>query len=768
MFAAFTPRPQPDGRRRGAAAEPKPGVSKVRRGVGVARRNVICSLAGASLAALTSAQAAHAQTQAGAPAPTAVDEVVVTATGRAEARSRIAATMQVIEAGRIQESAAKSLTDLGAENAIGFLSEWTPAQTSINIRGGASDGQGRDYLGSILVLVNGRRAGTANLSKFSASDIARIEVVRGAASVIYGSQNIGGVVNIITKTGRTGPGLNLQAFAGSWGLAQGQASFGTTEGALDIYAGINIGERDDFYGGEGAGRQVNSAWRRLGVSFAAGYQLAPEHRIDFQVRSDGVYDAGFRGSGSNIFNVDDRFNNSADLSYTGELLDGRVRLFAQAFAVHDVDAFHWASPVVRLANGQPGPGASVDNNTRKQNVTGVRVRPQFEPWAGNNLLVGYDRERATLRSTRFRAGVAGQPALAQIAPQDNNQTETIDAVYFEDAQSFFGDRLTVRGGVRQTWGDTSFDPTPNLPLQVAGAGRTYQALTYSTGATYKLTPWAVARVGASSGFRAPSATQLGADFTALGGGRVFGNPNLRPETSEQVEFGLAASRPGWSVDAALFRNVISDRVFTQLRPGAVNTSDFANNPADLFIQGLELQGNVEPLRLLGRQPVGWSWAVFGSGYYNFDMKDEGVPRTNPTAATFNIQRMYRYEASLGSRLNHAGTGLSDWWVEAVGIYRGSVWYDTEEALLIPFAEPNMTFIHRKDPFWQLNVRGSVGLPRGLRLYGAVNNLFDVNEHPIFIANDKDPRLADPRFQNGFPLGTSMPGRNFEVRLQARF
>ncbi|MGO7771011.1 TonB-dependent receptor plug domain-containing protein, partial [Rhizobium ruizarguesonis] len=75
-----------------------------------------------------------------------------------------------------------------------------------NLRGASTDGQGRDFRSQVLVLVNGRRAGTANLSKLSPSDVERIEIVRGPSSVIYGSQAMGGVVNIIMKTGATAPG----------------------------------------------------------------------------------------------------------------------------------------------------------------------------------------------------------------------------------------------------------------------------------------------------------------------------------------------------------------------------------------------------------------------------------------------------------------------------------------------------------------------------------------------------------------------------------
>ncbi len=108
-----------------------------------------------------------ALSQERAAAPTILDEIVVTSTGRPEPRSRITGTVQVIEREAIAQSSARSVTELMAENAVGFFSEWTPGQTSINIRGGASDGQGKDFRSQILVLINGRRAGTANISKLS-------------------------------------------------------------------------------------------------------------------------------------------------------------------------------------------------------------------------------------------------------------------------------------------------------------------------------------------------------------------------------------------------------------------------------------------------------------------------------------------------------------------------------------------------------------------------------------------------------------------------
>lgn len=187
-----------------------------------------------------------------AQASPSMDEVFVTATARPEERSNIAATTQVIDRAAIERSSAQSLTDLMAENAIGFFSEWTAGQTSMNIRGASSDGQGRDFKGQVLVLVNGRRAGTANISKLSPAQVERIEIVRGPASVIYGSQNMGGVINIIMKTGVNAPPSRVGISAGSWDMVSAYAQTSGATEAVDWFFGVSGGQRGDYGAGKGA------------------------------------------------------------------------------------------------------------------------------------------------------------------------------------------------------------------------------------------------------------------------------------------------------------------------------------------------------------------------------------------------------------------------------------------------------------------------------------------------------------------------------------
>ena len=64
-------------------------------------------------------------------------------------------------------------------------------------------------------------------------------------------------------------------------------------------------------------------------------------------------------------------------------------------------------------------------------------------------------------------------------------------------------------------------------------------------------------------------------------------------------------------------------------------------------------------------------------------------------------------------------------------------------------------------------RAEIEVYKGIKLFGALNNIFDVNASPIFIATDTSPCLANNAAQNG-SCGNSMAGRNFFVGAQWKF
>ena len=700
-------------------------------------------------------------------AQTVMPETVVTATGRPEPVTSFAGTVQVIDGEKITKSTAKSVTDLLSENAVGFMSQWTAGQTSLNIRGGATEGQGRDYKSEVLILINGHRAGTANISKLSTADVERIEIVRGPASVIYGSQNMGGVVNIILKTGRTAPGTLAQMSSGSFGLIEGKLQNGGiykgATGGFGWYLGLSGGKQDDYQVGGGQ-VELNTAWSRMGGTGALGWQIDDDNRLDMTVRTDGVYNTGFRGSSANIFAFDTRYNQSIDVSYNGKTPDGRGHLFAQGYYVQDVDDLNNPSPLSNL--NPPASRTWTDHNHRQIDIEGVRVQPRYKFWPSNELLVGVDWERSWITSYRFRAG---GPAVTQLSPQDNNETDNVWGLSVEDAQKLLDDRITARAGVRQTWGTTSLLATPNAPTLIPGSVD-YQATTYSVGATFKVTDWLTSRFGASSGFRAPTATELGANFTTTPiGNTIFGNPNLSPETSHQLELGGTIATRNARLDLALFQNVISNRIQSVRisSQGGVVVSQYQNNPGDILVQGLELQAEADIPRLLGLSVgAGERWSLYGNGYYNFTMTDYGAELTGANSS--QATRINKYGLSIGTRYERID-GDMPWSVQLLGVLRGPVWYNTEEALspvYFPGQVRNVT-VYEKGAFWVWNTRFEIEPHQGVTFFAAINNILDVNQDPIFIALDQNPCRANLAAQNG-SCGNSMMGREVVAGVKVRF
>lgn len=676
-----------------------------------------------------------------------MDTTLVSAPRAGESLKDATSTVQVIDSEQIERSSARNLTDLLAENAVGFFSEWTPGQTSINIRGGNTDGQGRDFRSQVTVLVNGRRAGTANISKLSPAQVARIEVIRGPASVIYGSQAIGGVINIITRNGRNTEGGGATLQGGSWGLAQGSLFQSGVSGPLDYYLGLDSGRRGDYQSRDGT--QENTSWKRRGGLLALGYDLSDDQRLDLTLRSDGIYDAGFRGSQWDYNNYDNRYNQSLEANWTAKPTDW-LNWAAQVYALRDVDDLHWGSE--RQGNGSPG--FSKDHVERRLDAYGLKLTPQFLLGPGTDLLLGLDLEKSTLRNDRFRVAMNGSTS-SQVAPYDINSDDLSAALYAELIQRLMDDRLTLRAGSRYSYGRSSTVKTDYMPT-LEEQTRSFDEVTYSLGAAFEAMPGVKLRAGVSTGFRAPLAGELAADFTTTSGSQTLGNADLKPETSLQYETGITLTSRHQFFDLALFQNRIQDRITS--RPLGGNVSQYVNGDGDAVIRGLEAQWQYDLARALtlGDERI---LRLNSNANWNFDMDDKGAASTLTGPHREQIQRMYQYQASLGLTYGRE----RDWDLGLNGILRGPVYYRTEERLL----NPDANYVYRKTPFWVFNLRGNYTLSQQLSLFGGVNNLFNIDRSSLFIATGNDSPLADPRASNG-GLGNSNPGRELYLGARYRF
>ncbi len=148
-------------------------------------------------------------------------EVVVTATRDWEEVRKVPADVSVITEEDIKKSGATSLVEV-LEKLEGIqirsYSGQSP-QSMVDLRGFG----GENPFGKTLVLIDGRRQNRPDMSsnnwfQIPLGNIERVEVVRGANTVLYGDNAIGGVINIITKKGKGAPAATAAATAGSYGL----------------------------------------------------------------------------------------------------------------------------------------------------------------------------------------------------------------------------------------------------------------------------------------------------------------------------------------------------------------------------------------------------------------------------------------------------------------------------------------------------------------------------------------------------------------------
>jgi vitamin B12 transporter len=204
-------------------------------------------------------------------------EVVITATKSETERWRTASSITVIDRKEIEEKQFRMLPDaLSQVPGLVITDSGSPGSLAgVFMRGNRTQ--------QTAILVNSRpipanAAGSFNPESMGMDNIERIEVLRGPAASLYGGKTIGGVINIITRTGKgqSRPEHSLFFEAGSYGtFREGAASRGAI-GAFDWSVDLT---RTDIQG-----QRLNSQFQHSAASGTFGYQIADTLRFDLDWR----------------------------------------------------------------------------------------------------------------------------------------------------------------------------------------------------------------------------------------------------------------------------------------------------------------------------------------------------------------------------------------------------------------------------------------------------------------------------------------------------
>ena len=252
-----------------------------------------------------------------------MDEFVVTASRVATSKVDTPANISVISSETLAEKnysdVSEALADVPGVNMLGSGAKGTlTGQDSIMINGDTR----------VLVLIDGRRANLGSSGNSGSNwlppveAIERVEVLKGGGSALYGTDAVGGVINIITKKGSdVGNKVTLRAVGGSWGTEQyGLTASGSNENGLGVFVAASKERRGNFDYRNQYGNVVekkNSGYNTEGVNIKLDQTIGDDDRITFAFEHNnsegGAPFDDYYGSGET-----DRFerqNNNVSLRY---------------------------------------------------------------------------------------------------------------------------------------------------------------------------------------------------------------------------------------------------------------------------------------------------------------------------------------------------------------------------------------------------------------------------------------------------------------------
>ena len=428
---------------------------------------------------------------------TELDEIVVTGTRTDVAIEDSLVPAQVIDREEIERSQARSLPDLLKGRAgLNMTNQGGAGKlTTLFLRGAESD--------HVLVLVDGIRIGsaTAGLAMFQdlpVDQIERIEIIRGPRSSLYGSEAIGGVIQIFTRKGGLGFEPHFRIGAGSHNLREASAGFSnrtnrgwiSAEGAYQETDGINAcrGSAVTFQGCF-ADEPDLDGYRNVSVSLRGGVNIGDELTVEghfLNADADNKYDGSIFGG--NETETTQQVLGSKLTWTPGD----RVKLTLQAGRTADKsDAFFREAGIRTYVN---------TFDTQRDTAS---VQADFAFATGQLLTAGGDWQRDEVTST-----------TAFLVDQRDNTAA------FVEYQGKFGAhqlQASVRNDDNQQFGNHT---TGSLGWGMALAGDFRLNATYGTG------------------FKAPTFNDLYYPFG--------GNPDLEPEESKSLNIGIGQYATDWN------------------------------------------------------------------------------------------------------------------------------------------------------------------------------------------------------------------------------
>lgn len=532
---------------------------------------------------------------------------------------------------------------------------------------------------AVLFLLDGERisgeSGDSNIdySRFNINDIERIEVVRGAASTLYDSRAIGGVINIITKKSvRPFTASMHTRYAGKKGQSY-SASAGVNLHRFSSLTSFGWRKRDSYLVKDEQGKQKEI------INPDGSVTKSKTEPVAFNIYGYSIMDVSQKLS----YNFTDRFTGSARISYYTNKRDkyDNARYYQRYRDLILSGKLKW-----QFADNQNLDLSYIRDNYIKDNV-----------YVDDDERV-YGNVNSTIRL--YYTGMFGKHTLSG----------GVDLLREDMKHHFMKDTATVHMNqyslcLQDDWQLTD---KMNVVVGVRGdKGGSYRLhFTPKVSVLYRPLKTITLRAGYSQGYRIPNLKELYQEFNMGGMGiMMYGNKDLKPEEGTQISASVEYDYKGLNLSVSTYHNRYKNKIsYEYISPGKSWNMKYVN-ALNVKTTGVEVTANY-------KLPFGLRFSGGYSYVYDYDERDGyNMSWVRPHSARLSSVYKHRFGKTTES------VAFNTSWVSSITRYA--------------YSSSDKTYTKTKyDPrtLCSLNLRSE--LPRGIAIGLMVDNIFNYRDKAV--------------------------------------
>lgn len=532
---------------------------------------------------------------------------------------------------------------------------------------------------AVLFLLDGERisgeSGDSNIdySRFNINDIERIEVVRGAASTLYDSRAIGGVINIITKKSvRPFTASMHTRYAGKKGQSY-SASAGVNLHRFSSLTSFGWRKRDSYLVKDEQGKQKEI------INPDGSVTKSKTDPVAFNIYGYSIMDVSQKLS----YNFSDRFTGSARISYYTNKRDkyDNARYYQRYRDLILSGKLKW-----QFADNQNLDLSYIRDNYIKDNV-----------YVDDDERV-YGNVNSTIRL--YYTGMFGKHTLSG----------GVDLLREDMKHHFMKDTATVHMNqysfcLQDDWQLTD---KMNIVVGVRGdKGGSYRLhFTPKVSVLYRPLKTITLRAGYSQGYRIPNLKELYQEFNMGGMGiMMYGNKDLKPEEGTQISASVEYDYKGLNLSVSTYHNRYKNKIsYEYISPGKSWNMKYVN-ALNVKTTGVEVTANY-------KLPFGLRFSGGYSYVYDYDERDGyNMSWVRPHSARLSSVYKHRFGKTTES------VAFNTSWVSSITRYA--------------YSSSDKTYTKTKyDPrtLCSLNLRSE--LPRGIAIGLMVDNIFNYRDKAV--------------------------------------